>query len=149
VKLLFDENLSPRLVQALGSDYPGSAHVRLLACGARQTARSGNWPGNRNGKTEDSKKSDAEIAEVLRKEEPELYRMIPEELVREPEPQRIWHWRLRKMEVLGDNIVVVERKSARYIRGAVESVDYDLAILNAVIDAFLVGIFGRPEAVAN
>jgi predicted nuclease of predicted toxin-antitoxin system len=30
VKLLFDENLSPGLVQALGSEYPGSAHVSTL-----------------------------------------------------------------------------------------------------------------------
>jgi len=30
VKLLFDENLSPRLVEALERDYPGSAHVRTL-----------------------------------------------------------------------------------------------------------------------
>ncbi len=30
MKLLFDENLSPRLVQALRAEYPGSAHVRTL-----------------------------------------------------------------------------------------------------------------------
>ena len=30
MKLLFDENLSPRFVQALESEYPGSAHVRSL-----------------------------------------------------------------------------------------------------------------------
>jgi len=30
VKLLFDENLSPGLVQALEPEYPGSAHVRTL-----------------------------------------------------------------------------------------------------------------------
>lgn len=30
MKLLFDENLSPRLVQALELEYPGSAHVRTL-----------------------------------------------------------------------------------------------------------------------
>lgn len=32
VKLLFDENPSPRLVQALEPEYPGSAHMRILAC---------------------------------------------------------------------------------------------------------------------
>ena len=30
MKLLFDENLSPRLVQALELEYPGSAHVREI-----------------------------------------------------------------------------------------------------------------------
>ena len=30
VKLLFDQNLSPRLVGQLASEFPGSAHVREL-----------------------------------------------------------------------------------------------------------------------
>ncbi len=30
MKLLFDENLSPRLVQALEPEYPGSSHIRTL-----------------------------------------------------------------------------------------------------------------------
>ncbi len=30
MKLLFDENLSPRLVSALEPEYPGSVHVRTL-----------------------------------------------------------------------------------------------------------------------
>jgi predicted nuclease of predicted toxin-antitoxin system len=30
VKLLFDENLSPKFVQAFVSEYPGSTHVRTL-----------------------------------------------------------------------------------------------------------------------
>lgn len=30
MKLLFDENLSPRLVEALDPEHPGSAHVRAL-----------------------------------------------------------------------------------------------------------------------
>jgi len=35
VKLLFDENLSPRLPQALANEYPGSVHVRSVGlCGA-------------------------------------------------------------------------------------------------------------------
>jgi predicted nuclease of predicted toxin-antitoxin system len=30
VKLLFDENLSPKLAQSLGDKYPGSVHVRSV-----------------------------------------------------------------------------------------------------------------------
>ena len=30
MKLLFDENLSPKLVQALDPEYPGSQHVRSV-----------------------------------------------------------------------------------------------------------------------
>lgn len=33
MKLLFDENLSPRLVQLLASEYPGSAHVHAVGLG--------------------------------------------------------------------------------------------------------------------
>lgn len=49
MKLLFDENLSPRLVQALESEYPGSAHVRSLGLRAEtdvmiwQRARQGDY----------------------------------------------------------------------------------------------------------
>lgn len=41
MKLLFDENLSSRLVQALQSEYPGSAHVRTL--GLRGAADGAIW----------------------------------------------------------------------------------------------------------
>jgi len=34
VKLLFDENLAPRLGVAFQAEYPGSAHVHLLGLGS-------------------------------------------------------------------------------------------------------------------
>jgi predicted nuclease of predicted toxin-antitoxin system len=34
VKLLFDENLSPKLVRALADIYPGSAHVHECGLGS-------------------------------------------------------------------------------------------------------------------
>jgi predicted nuclease of predicted toxin-antitoxin system len=38
VRLLFDENLSPKLVEALGKEYPGSLHVRSVGLrGAEDT----------------------------------------------------------------------------------------------------------------
>lgn len=33
MKLLFDENLSPRLATLLGTEYPGSVHVHLVGLG--------------------------------------------------------------------------------------------------------------------
>jgi predicted nuclease of predicted toxin-antitoxin system len=39
VKLLFDENLSPRLVAALGLEFPGSAHVHDVDLGAEADAK--------------------------------------------------------------------------------------------------------------
>jgi predicted nuclease of predicted toxin-antitoxin system len=57
VKLLFDENLSPRLVQALGDLYPDSAHLR--DCGLRGASDSEVWQfAAENGFTIVSKDSD-------------------------------------------------------------------------------------------
>ena len=39
MKLLFDENVSPRLVVALAAEYPGSAHVRDVAMRGSTDAR--------------------------------------------------------------------------------------------------------------
>lgn len=38
MKLLFDENLSPRLVTALADEYPGSAHVHDVGLGSADDA---------------------------------------------------------------------------------------------------------------
>jgi len=40
VKLLFDENLSPRLVEKLAADYPGSLHVRSVELRGKEDAAS-------------------------------------------------------------------------------------------------------------
>ena len=41
MKLLFDENLSPRLVEALADIYPGSSHVHT--CGLGSAADEAIW----------------------------------------------------------------------------------------------------------
>lgn len=41
MKLLFDENLSPKFIQALEPEYPGSTHVRAL--GLRGAADNAIW----------------------------------------------------------------------------------------------------------
>jgi hypothetical protein len=43
-------------------------------------------------------------------------------------------------------VVVVKGRSGTYIRGAVISIDYDLAMLEAVMDAFLVALFRNPSS---
>ncbi len=49
MRLLFDENLSPRLASLLSSDFPGSQHVELLGLDARpdreiwELARTEGW----------------------------------------------------------------------------------------------------------
>jgi predicted nuclease of predicted toxin-antitoxin system len=39
VKLLFDENLSPRLIDLLGEEFPGSSHVLVAGLGGASDAR--------------------------------------------------------------------------------------------------------------
>ena len=47
MKLLFDENLSPRLVKELASDWPGSTHIELL--GMRGANDAAIWAHARDG----------------------------------------------------------------------------------------------------
>ena len=39
MKLFFDENLSPKLVEALGTEYPGSLHVRSVGLRGAEDVR--------------------------------------------------------------------------------------------------------------
>jgi hypothetical protein len=93
--------------------------------------------------TEESKKTDAEIAAILREEDPAFYRLFTESMIEAYEPMKIDHWRHWKRRTLATNAVVVNKESGGCIRFAVTSIDYDLMMLNAVIDAFLVRLFGR------
>ena len=100
--------------------------------------------------TEESKKSDSEISAILRKEDPGFYKLLPKEMIEVLEPQKIAHWRHWKLRTIATNAVVVKKESEGYIRFAVMSIDHDLMLLNAVIDAFLVRLFSRPApAVAS
>ena len=57
MKLLFDENLSPKLVEFLGGEYPGSIHVR--EAGLQGAADDRIWEYSRNqGSTIVSKDDD-------------------------------------------------------------------------------------------
>ncbi|MDO8479861.1 MAG: hypothetical protein Q7W02_27435 [Candidatus Rokubacteria bacterium] len=91
--------------------------------------------------TEESQKTDAEIAAILREEDPKFYALFPEPMIRILGPLKISHWRLWKLRTLATNAVVVKKESEAYIRFAVMSIDDDLMMLNAVIDAFLVRLF--------
>jgi hypothetical protein len=91
--------------------------------------------------TEESQKTNAEIAAILRVEEPNLYAVLPETMLEIFEPMAIEHWRHGKRQTLATNVVMVTKESNSYFRFAVNSIDYDLGMLNAVIDAFLVKLF--------
>lgn len=92
-------------------------------------------------KTPESEMSDDEVRARLRNEAPDFYEIMPPEMIEALEPLRIWHWRVEHYKTLADNMVVVRGRSGTYMRGAVVSIDYDLGMLEAVMDAFLVAVF--------
>jgi len=93
--------------------------------------------------TEESQKTDAEIAAILRADDPNLYTLIPEPMIEAFERMAIEHWRHGKRRILATNVVMVKQAPQPYFRFAVTSIDHDLMMLNAVIDAFLVKLFSR------
>ncbi len=71
MKLLFDENLSPRLVGALADIYPGSAHVQR--CGLGSWDDSAIWQyAKDNGFAIVSKDSDFQERSILRGHPPKI-----------------------------------------------------------------------------
>ena len=55
--------------------------------------------------TEDSKKSDEEILEILRREEEDIYTILPKDVVKTIESQMIFNWRMRKRKRIAHNVV--------------------------------------------
>lgn len=47
------------------------------------------------------------------------------------------------MKTVAPDVVVVKKEKGGYIRSGVASVDYDLEMLTAIMDAFLVALFGK------
>ena len=71
MKLLFDENLSPRLVGALADVYPGSAHVHECGLGSGDDAAIWQYAKD-NGFTIVSKDSDFQERSVLQGYPPKI-----------------------------------------------------------------------------
>ncbi len=95
--------------------------------------------------TEDSRKTDAEIAAILREEDPTGLTFVEPAVIEAVQQLKIEHWRYSKQRAVATNVVVVRNA---YFRFAVTSIDYDIGMLNAVIDAFLAKLFSSfsPEA---
>jgi len=92
--------------------------------------------------TDDSKKTDDEIVEILKKGKPHLYRFFDAGSIEALQPSWIADWRMKKMEIGAPGMVMVSKPDGKsYMRDPVISVDYDLSNLVAVMDAFLVKLF--------
>lgn len=98
-------------------------------------------PGEVFTDTEDSKKSDEEIRQILRKEHPLRYTLS---VAMGMESQMIQIWRVRHMKRLAPSMVVMRNRQGPggYMRDPVIDIDHDLQYLIAVMDAFLVCLFG-------
>jgi hypothetical protein len=98
--------------------------------------------------TEDSKKSDDEILDIIRRERSYMYESVIGPMMKSMEPMMIWLWRISKMKIVAPSTVMIKRGDKAYLRDPVMSIDHDLQYLTAIIDAFLVALFStnRTEA---
>jgi len=85
--------------------------------------------------------ADDEIRRILRRHDRELYRLFSRAMLAEAGRQYIEHWRFQHLRRIATNAVVVEKEAGGYIRFPVASLDHDLELLNAIIDAFMAAIF--------
>jgi len=90
--------------------------------------------------TQESRKSDEEIIAILKVEDPIVW-VTDEAYTRHLLPTAIYLWRVRHMTVVTDDAIYVEDPSGSYFRPAVTSIDADLEMLNAFVDAFLFSCF--------
>jgi hypothetical protein len=93
--------------------------------------------------TPESEKTDDEILAILKAEDPNFF-VRNEAHTGSMFPAFIWLWRVNHMTVITDDAIYVEHPSGSYLRAAVISIDADLEMLNAFIDAFLISCFGNP-----
>jgi len=93
--------------------------------------------------TEDSQKSDEEILNILRTKYKALHENpATKSYIEKIEPMLISTWRVNHMKIIAPSMVVIQDKNGNtYMRDPVISLDFDLNILTAVMDAFIVRLF--------
>ena len=92
--------------------------------------------------TEESEKTDEQILEIVKQEKAAFFKFMPEALINESVPVMISEWRLRHMKMIAPSIILIKKENGRgYFWDPVISMDHDLAMLTAVMDAFIVRLF--------
>ena len=91
--------------------------------------------------TEESKKSDEEILDIIKHERSYTYESVSGPIIKAMEPMMIRLWRIKKMRAVAPSAVIIEIDGVKQMRDPVLSVDYDLQHLTAVMDAFLIVLF--------
>ncbi len=93
---------------------------------------------------EGPEKTDEEILEIIKQEHAEMYKVFPELYMKEIEPTMIANWRAKNLKMIAPSMVFIKKRNGTgYFRDPVVDVDYDLNMLTAIIDAFLVKLFNN------
>ena len=97
--------------------------------------------------TEESKQTDEQILAIVREEEREFLDSIPADVLPSIEATLVFNWRQNRMKVENDDAIYVEGPTTGggYFRGPVVSIDFDLEMFNAFIDAFLFACFAKSQ----
>ena len=66
--------------------------------------------------TEESKKSDEEILQIIRQDRSYMYQVLPEQVMKSMEPMMIRLWRIDKMKVVAPSMVVIKNEEGTYLR---------------------------------
>src|SRR5262249_9263175 len=74
--------------------------------------------------TAESKLSDADVLQILKKEDPEPFEMFDQDSLQAMIPLMISTWRWSKLKVIAEGVVYVQGSSKPYFRPALNSVDY-------------------------
>jgi hypothetical protein len=98
--------------------------------------------------TRESQLSDDEVRARLREEDPDFYEMVAHDpkTLRAFETIQIPLWRANRMKTVADNVVVIRGRSGTSIRGAVVSIDYDVSMVERIIEAFCTTLFPDGES---
>ena len=93
--------------------------------------------------TEDSQKSDEEVLNILRAKYKGLHENpVTRSYIEGIEPMLISTWRVERMKIIAPSMVIIQDKNGKtYMRDPVISLDFDLNMLTAVMDAFIVKLF--------
>ncbi|MBU2468336.1 MAG: hypothetical protein KKC78_06795, partial [Proteobacteria bacterium] len=93
--------------------------------------------------TNESKKTDQEIVDILKREGVEVEPTGSQKADDYMWSMRIYEWRLSKMKKIAPSLAFVRKSSGSYFRDPVSSVDYDFLRMNAVMDYFFSFISAR------
>jgi len=123
-----------------------SAWINMMADMRHHAAHKGiKIPAEMVSHTEESQLGDEQIIAIIQREDPSLYKLCIES--KEMESQVIFNWRFKKMSTVARHVVFGRDKCGRnYFWDPIISVDKDLEMLTAIVDAFIFSLFKKANS---